>query len=52
MTTNDTEARCTTVADVVRRTRAEQGLPPQVEDGTTLARIADLFRLPTEEPDT
>ncbi|MGC5012602.1 hypothetical protein ACLQ2R_17700 [Streptosporangium sp. DT93] len=28
----------------VRRTRAEQGLPPVIEDPTALATIADLVR--------
>lgn len=27
-----------------RRTRAEQGLPPEIEDGATLARIAQILR--------
>lgn len=30
--------------DYVRRTRAAQGLPPKVEDPTTLQHIADLMR--------
>jgi hypothetical protein len=30
------------VVELVERTRQEQGLPPQVEDPATLARIADL----------
>lgn len=35
----------------VARTRAAQGLPPKVEDPTTLQRIADLMRAtPGDEP--
>jgi hypothetical protein len=30
------------VVELVERTRAEQGLPPRVEDPSTLSRIADL----------
>jgi hypothetical protein len=29
---------------IVDRTRAEQGLPPHVTDGLTLATVADLLR--------
>lgn len=31
--------------EFVARTRAEQGLPPTVEDPVTLDRIAEVFRL-------
>lgn len=31
------------VSEKIRRTRAEQGLPPELEDGPTLERIVDLL---------
>ncbi len=31
---------------LVSRTRREQGLPPKVTDPSTLARVADMLRLP------
>jgi hypothetical protein len=31
--------------ELVTRTRAEQGLPPTIEDHTALDRIAAVFRL-------
>lgn len=37
------------IAELVRRTRAEQGLPARVEDESTLFRIAALIRV---NPDT
>jgi hypothetical protein len=36
------------IRDIVDRTRAEQGLPPHVTDPLTLAKVADILRLPTE----
>jgi hypothetical protein len=33
------------IHEFVTRTRAEQGLPPTIEDPTTLNRIAAMFRL-------
>lgn len=32
------------VTETVRRTRAEQGLPPTIEDPVVLQRAADLMR--------
>ncbi len=37
--------------EFVARTRAEQGLPPTVEDPTTLDRIAAVFRLVKDAKD-
>ena len=37
---------------IVDKTRAEQGLPPHVTDPLTLAKVADILRLPAEgQPD-
>lgn len=32
------------MAEIVARERAEQGLPPTIEDPATLAEIAEVFR--------
>lgn len=38
--------------EFVARSRARQGLPPRIEDPTALDRIADVFRLAEQEPET
>ena len=37
------------ISEFVTRTRAEQGLPPTVEDPTTIQRALDLFRSARED---
>jgi hypothetical protein len=36
------------IAELVRLTREEQGLPPKVADPTALANVATLLQLPNE----
>lgn len=37
------------VAELTRVSRAEQGLPPQVEDSEPLNRIADLLKVEPQQ---
>ena len=46
-----TDAARERLREFVARTRAEQGLPPTVEDPTTLDRIAAVFRLVKDAKD-
>ena len=47
-----TDAERERLRKFVARTRAEQGLPPTVEDPTTLDRIAVVFRLVKDAKDS
>lgn len=39
----------TTIADILERTRADQGLPPKVEDPCALANVATLLLSSSQE---
>jgi len=51
MTDDKTEELRRKAAELVRRSRLEQGLPETVEDPAVLDRLAELFRSSPTVPD-